>query len=392
MRRRAKLMIPGPVEVGPEVLAEMARPLTPHYEEAFARLHAETVGMAKEVFGTQGDLFIMVGSGTAGLEACLGGIAGNGGRTLVPTNGSFGELLAKIARTFTSDVEQVQFPWERPVRGEQLAELLEARTDVRSVAVVHCETHTSVVNPIQEYGEVCREHDVLLMVDAVASLGGARLEMDSWKVDLCVTASQKALGAPPGLCLVAVHPRCWPVLEQRQAGPGWYLNLNAWRERATGWADWHPTLTTMAVSNFLALRKALEMALEEGLEERWARHRQVSSLVRKGFGNLGLKLFAEEGWASPTVTTALLPGELAPGELRSFVEEEHGIMVAGSMGPLADKAIRVGHMGPSATVENALSVLFAVEGFLRAKVGDVSVGRCVEGLDGELLSGLSRAE
>lgn len=383
------MMIPGPVEVGPDVLAEMSRPLKPHYEAEFSHMHAETVGMAKQVFGTQGDLFIMVGSGTAGLEACLGGIAGNGGTTLIPTNGGFGDLLARISRTFTSDVEQVQFPWEQPIRGEQLAELLDSRPDVRSVAVVHCETHTSVVNPIEEYGEVCRDRNVLLMVDAVASLGGTRLEMDAWKIDLCVTASQKALGAPPGLCVVAVDQRCWPVLERRQAGPGWYLNLNAWRDRAERWADWHPTLTTMAVSNLLALRKALEIALEEGLEQRWARHRRVSALVRQGLRNLGLELYADDAFASPTVTTALLMEGMSPRKLRDYVEERHGIMIAGSMGPLADRAIRIGHMGDSATLDNALSVLFAVEGSMRSTGRDVPVGCCVGSVPEDLLNNTS---
>ncbi|NIA10846.1 MAG: aminotransferase class V-fold PLP-dependent enzyme [Nitrospiraceae bacterium] len=282
MNRRAKLMIPGPVEVRPEILEVMARPIVPHYENKWAQIHADTIKMAKALFQTTGDLFIMVGSGSAGLEAGLSQLAGNEGKTLIPTNGVFGKLLVKIARTYSDQVEEVEFPDKEPIAPEALDRLLTERKDIRSVAVVHSETHTGILNPVHDYGDICRAHGALLMVDAVSSIGGAPLKMDSWKIDLCVTASQKALGAPPGLCLVAVNPRCWPLFEKRASGPGSYLNLNAWRERATVWADWHPTLTTMAVNNFLALRKALELALAEGLDNRFARHRRISLLVRQG--------------------------------------------------------------------------------------------------------------
>jgi len=279
MKRQAKLMIPGPVEVGPEVLEVMARPLVPHYESDWARVHAETVEMAKKVFRTSGDLFIMVGSGSAGLEACLAGIAGNEGRTLIPSNGVFGDLLFKIARSYSECVEKVQFPWDCPISPDDLDRLLTERENIRSVVVVHCETHTGVLNPVESYGSICRDHGAVLLVDAVSSLGGVRLEMDAWNIDLCVTASQKALGAPPGLCLVAVNPRCWPFLEKRARGPGRYLNLNTWKTYATEWKDWHPTISTMAVNNFLALRRALELILEEGLERRFARHERVARLI-----------------------------------------------------------------------------------------------------------------
>lgn len=384
MKRRAKLMIPGPVEVEPEVLELMARPLVPHYESDWARVHAETVEMAKEVFRTSGDLFIMVGSGSAGLEACLAGIAGNEGRTLIPSNGVFGDLLFEIARSYSEHVEKVQFPWDRPISPEDLDRLLTERGDVRSVAVVHCETHTGILNPVESYSHICRDHGAVLMVDAVSSLGGVRLEMDAWNIDLCVTASQKALGAPPGLCLVAVNFRCWPLLEKRAGGPGRYLNLNTWKTYAIEWKDWHPTISTMAVNNFLALRKALELILKEGLERRFARHERIAGLIRQGVRNLGLAPYADEGFASPTVTTVLLPEGLNPKQLREYVKANHGIMLAGSTGPLREKAFRIGHMGPEATMENALSVLIALEGFLRHIGRQVPVGQSLFNLEPEL--------
>lgn len=386
MSQRVKLMIPGPVEVRQEILEVMARPMVPHYESEWGRIHADTIKMAKTVFQTTGDLFIMVGSGSAGLEACLSQLSGNEGTTLIPTNGVFGKLLVKIARTYSDQVEEVEFPGEEPIAPEALDHLLTEREDIRSVAVVHSETHAGLLNPVHEYGDICRAHGAFFMVDAISSIGGAQLEMDAWNIDLCVTASQKALGAPPGLCLVAVNPRCWSLFEKRASGPGWYLNLNAWRERATEWADWHPTLTTMAVNNFLALRKALELILAEGLDNRFARHRRISLLVRQGVRSLGLEPFIPDEFASPTLTTVLLPEGIKAQALRDYVKNYHGIMVAGANVPCGERAFRIGHMGPEATLENVMSVLIAVEGYLR-KVGmKVQVGQCLAEIDPKLLS------
>lgn len=384
MKQRLKLMIPGPVEVSPEVLEPMARPMTPHYESEWAAFHAETIALARMVFRTQEDLFIAVGSGSAGLEACLSGLVGSGAPILIPINGVFGKLLATIANSYGGSVVSVELPTDRPILANDLDHLLSEHPDVRSVAVVHVETHSGLLNPVESYGTICRRHGALLMVDAISSLAGARLEMDAWGVDLCVTASQKAIGAPPGLCLVAVGPRAWPVIAET-GGPGWYLNLNAWRQRAREWVDWHPTLTTMAVNTFRALRVALDLAVEEGMERRWARHRAASQIIRQAAGAMGLEPLISAEHAAPTVTTLLLPDGLRATDMRSFVADVHGIMIAGAhVGP-AERAVRVGHMGPGATPENAVLVCLAMEDFLRRNGRGDRVGRCLERVDPSLL-------
>jgi alanine-glyoxylate transaminase/serine-glyoxylate transaminase/serine-pyruvate transaminase len=385
MKQHVKLMIPGPVEVGPEVLEVMGRPLVAHYEAEFVAIHAATIQMAREVFRTEGDLFVMVGSGTAGLEACLGGMAGNGGRMLIPSNGRFAGLMSRIARSYSDQVEVVEFPEKEPIPAEALDRLLAERGDVRCVAMIHCETHSGLLNRVQDYGEVCRAHGAFLMVDAISSLTGTRLDMDAWKVDLCVTASQKGLSAPPGLTLVAVNPRCWPVLDQRADGPGFYLNLGNWRKRLAESGRWLPTLSTLAVNNFLALRKALELALEEGLEARFARHQRISQLVRQGVRSLGLEPYVPDEVASPTVTAVLLPEGFKPQDARDYIRQEHRIMIGGSAAAGGDRAIRIGHMGSQATVENVVSVLVAVEDYLRHAGLKIPPGQALAGVDPELL-------
>jgi len=386
MKRHVKLMIPGPVEVSPAVLEVMGRPLVAHYEAEWAQIHAETIQMAKTIFQTTGDLFIMVGSGSTGLEACLSGIAGNDGTTLIVTNGVFAKGLVRAAITYSDRVEEVEFPDKEPIPPEALDRLLAERQDVRSVAMVHSETHTGLLNRVQEYGEICRAHGALFMIDAVSSLAGARLEMDAWKIDLCVTASQKALGAPPGLCLVAVNPRCWPLLEKRANGPGRYLNLNAWRQRAIESADRHPTLSTMAVNNFLALRKAMELLLEEGLDNRFARQRRISLLVRQAVRSLGLETYVPDEYASPTLTAVVLPDGLKAQDVRNYVKDEHGMMLGGANVPCGESVFRIGHMGPQATVDNVVGALIAVEDYLRKAGLEVKVGQCLTGVDPQLLS------
>lgn len=384
-KQRLKLMIPGPVEVEPRVLEVMGRPLEPHYEAEFARIHAGTIGQAKAVFQTEGDLFVMGGSGTTGLEACLRGLTGDSGSILVLVNGVFAGLLSRIARSYSNRVEEVEFSDREPIPPEALDRLLAERRDVRAVAVVYSETHTGLLNPVWEYGPICRAHGAYLMVDAISALGGARLEMDAWQIDLCVTASQKALGAPPGLCLVAVNPRCWPLLNERATGPGYYLNLSAWRERAAAAAGWHPTLSTMAVPNFLALRQALHLVLEEGLEARFARHRRISLLVRQAVRSLGLDAYVPDEVASPTVTTILLPEGLAAQDVRDTMARAHGIMIAGANIPCRERAVRMGHMGPQATVENVVATLIALEASLREAGWAVSPGQALVGVDPVLL-------
>jgi len=396
MKRRLKLMIPGPVDVLPEVLEPMARPMTPHYEHDWAAFHAETIDLAKAVFRTDGDLFIAVGSGSAGLEACLSQLVGNGESILIPTNGVFGKLLVKIAKTYSDCVIEVELPADEPIEADELDRLLSSHPDVRSVAVVHVETHSGLLNPVETYGSVCQRHRALLMVDAVSSLAGARLEMDAWDIDLCVTASQKAIGAPPGLCLVAVNPKAWPTLENSAAGPGWYLNLNAWRERAREWGDWHPTLTTMAVNTFRALRVALTLAVDEGMEKRWGRHLAVSRMVRQAAGAMDLQALVPLEYAAPTVTTLVLPDGLRAADMRAFVAEAHGIMIAGANVVCAERAVRIGHMGSAAAPENAVLVSLAMEDFLRREGWSARVGSCLEAVDdgffGQAAKGKSAGE
>ena len=226
------------------------------------------------MYATTGDAFILVGSGSSALDACLGSSLSTGEQVVIGVNGWFGERLAAIAQQYGLDVIPVTAPWGEPLDPADFGKAFEAHPQARLAAVVHLETSTTIVNPIEEIGPLAARHGRVLMVDAVSSLGGMPVRMDEWGIGLCASASQKCLGAPPGLATVAVSPAAWSLIDRvENKGHGWYLNLRVWRQFATEWADWHPFPITMATNNVLALRAGLQGLLAEGLEHRMERYR-----------------------------------------------------------------------------------------------------------------------
>ncbi len=362
---RRRLMIPGPVDVVPEVRGVMADPQEAHYGQEWVEFYRECQDELRRVFRTQGPLYILVGSGSAALDAALGTAAALDGEVLIPSNGVFAERMVEITSTYTQRVRPLPLPWNQPCDLDQVESALQKGT-VKAVGAVHCETSTGVLNPVQELGELCARYNVLLVVDAIASLGIERLDMDEWGVGICAAASQKGLEAPPGLSAVAVSPAAWEKVQNLER-PGWYLNLKVWKHYEEIWGDWHPQPITHAVSNLRALRLALERVLSEGLEARFLRHRQGAEHLRAGLRGLGFKLFAPDTAAAHGVTTALPPGGEA-GALLAYLRSRHGFVLAGGMGQLKGKVIRVGHMGPGADlhlIDELLQALQAAAGELR---------------------------
>ena len=228
-----RLMIPGPVDVVPEVLQPMCEEVEPHFGPEWTEYYNQTLGLLKKIFRTQGDVFVIPGTGSAAVEACVSTAIGGGGRLLLPNNGYFGDRMETIARSHSDNVETLKYKVGEPLDLDQIETALSTgRHDV--LAVTHCETSIGILNPVKEIGEICRRHGVRLMVDAVSSLGVERLEMDAWGIDLCATASQKGLETPPGLGLAVVSPGAWDFLNRHER-PGWYLNLNLWRKYAREW-------------------------------------------------------------------------------------------------------------------------------------------------------------
>lgn len=367
-----RLMIPGPVDVTPEVRAAMAEPMIAHYGAEWTSFYWRTVKFLRCILSTTGDIFLIPGSGSAGLEAGLCSLLGSSGRVLIPINGFFGERLAEIARTYSRHVEVISCPLGQAVDPTGVATHLE-RKRYDAVAMVHCETSTGVLNPVRQLGPLCRERGVLFVVDAISSLGIERLLMDEWNIDVCVAASQKGLETPPGLALVAVGQQAWKRIEKADS-PGWYLNLKVWREYTKRWGDWHPHPVTQAVSQIRSLHLSLERILQEGIEHRVRRHERITALLREGLRGIGLQPLAPDNIASHGVTAVNAPGSISVPQLIESVRQNHGILLAGALGPLRDKAFRIGHMGPAATQTAVVDVLAALETCLGLPRPDLTHG------------------
>lgn len=357
MMQRLRLMIPGPIELAPEVLAAMAEPLVAHYGKEWTAFYKETTGLLQKIFRTAGDIFLLPGSGSAGLDAALGSTLFPDGRVLIPQNGFFGERLEEITRSYTENVSTIKFPLGQAIDLEAVERTLQnGNFDV--VTCVHCETSTGVLNPIRELAGLCRSYGVLFIVDAVSSLAVEPLEMDAWGIDICLSASQKGLEAPPGLGVIAVGELAWNRIN-RVKSPGWYLNLRVWKEYREKWGDWHPHPVTQAVNNIKALRLGVERILKEGLDKRFERHHKIAQKLRQGLREIGFTAYVPDEIASNGVTSVLGP-EGKVNELLAYVRKQEGILLAGSLGALKGKVFRIGHMGPGASEEAVHAVLAAL--------------------------------
>jgi len=356
--KRLRLMIPGPIEVAPEVLEIMSEPLVAHYGKEWTAFYKETIGLLRKIFQTDGDVFLFPGSGSAGLDAALGSTLFPDGGVLIPRNGFFGERLEEIAQSYTTNVHTIKFPVGRAIDLGEVERALQ-KGNFDAMACVHCETSTGVLNPIQELATLCHSHGILFIVDAVSSLAVEPLEMDAWGIDICVSASQKGLESPPGLAVVAVGKHAWDRLN-RVNSPGWYLNLKVWKEYGEKWGDWHPHPVTQAVNNIKALRRGMERILEEALDKRFERHQKIAQELRHGLRDIGFTLYVPDEIASNGVTSVLGP-EGKVEELLAYVRNQERILLAGSLGELKGKVFRIGHMGAGATSEAVETVLSALD-------------------------------
>jgi alanine-glyoxylate transaminase/serine-glyoxylate transaminase/serine-pyruvate transaminase len=344
-----KLMIPGPIQPADEVLQAMGGPVHPHYGPEWTALFNETLGMLRQVYGTRGDVMILVGSGSSALDACLGSALSSGEQVVIGVNGWFGERLVAIAQAYGLEVIQVTAPWGRPLDPADFRKAFDAHPQARLAAVVHLETSTTIVNPIEEIGPLAARQGRVLLVDAVSSLGGIPVRMDDWGIGLCASASQKCLGAPPGLSTVAVSPSAWELIDRDPGkGHGWYLNLRLWRQFATDWAGWHPYPITMATNNVMALRAGLQGLLAEGIESRMERYRGLAMRLRRGLRKIGMQPYTPDELMAPVLTAAFGPPGVATGEIVDYMAEVHHTKIAGGLGDqLKDKIFRIGHMSPT---------------------------------------------
>jgi len=370
------LLGPGPSMVPPRVLQAMASPVLGHLDPAFLAIMDETMSLLRYVFQTENELtFPISGTGSAGMEACLVNLLEPGDRAVIGVNGFFGQRMAEIARRCGADVTVVEAPWGQAVDPQQIQRVL-GQGKAKVVAVVHVETSTGVLQPLEEVIRISHEHGAVVLVDAVASLGGVDLPIDRWGVDVCYSGSQKCLSAPPGLAPVTVSDRVRQEVNHRKTPvQSWYLDFSLLK---TYWGGERVYHHTAPVPMIYALHEALRIVQEEGLEARFARHAKHARALWAGLEGLGLRLFAPEPIRSPTLTTVEVPEGVDEAAVRRRLLVEFGIEIAGGLGPLRGRIWRIGLMGHSAQQRNVLLLLAALGAILRDMRVPVDPGAGVE--------------
>ena len=339
-----RLMIPGPAEVSEEVLAVMGEPVRAHYGTEWTAIHNETLDLLRQVMQTQGKMFLLAGSGSLANDAAVSSFLRDGEKVIAGTNGMFGNRLIEIIRGAGGEVVEVRSDPGAPLAPCDFQEALAQHPDAALVAVVHLETSTGVLNPVRPIARAAQAAGVPVMMDAVSSLAGTELPVDEWGIDVCTSASQKCLGAPPGLAVVAVSPKGWDRMV-RPGGRGWYLNLPLWDRYAIEWGDWHPFPVTMPTSVVLALREGLRAIVAEGLEARLANYTRLATRLRTGLRELGLPPVMDDADSAPVLTAAWVPEGITSTQIVEYLIRECGIQITRGFGELRDRVVRIGHMG-----------------------------------------------
>jgi aspartate aminotransferase-like enzyme len=345
------MFVPGPVDVDPEILAAQAQPMLPHRGKEFETIFQRASEQARQLFYTRYRVFLATASGTGLQEAFVRNFARES--VLSCVNGAFASRWYEVAVSNGKAVDKLETPWDQPITPDLVAEALQQK-HYEIITVVHNETSTGLQNPVKEIAAVAREisPETLICVDAVSSLGGAKIEMDAWGLDCVLTSSQKCLALPPGLALGAVSDRALAYAES-VPDRGWYFDLVRMEKHRLK----DSTPATPAMSLIYALDRQLERILAEGLEARFARHRSMAQQVQAWAEGRGLPIYAPPGYRSQTVTTLRNTLDREVSEINKFLGTR-GMRLANGYGNLKNITFRIAHMGETTPVQ--------IEGLLAA--------------------------
>ena len=367
------LMGPGPSNVHPRVLQAMTAPILGHLDSQFFEVMEDVCDMLRQVYHTDNYMTLPLSStGTGAMEASCVNLLEPGDTAIVCRNGYFGDRLADIAKRCGAEVFVVDSSWGNPVDIEALGEELNKHPKVKMVGMVHAETSTGSLSPLTRAIELAHEHDALIVVDAVTSLGSHDVRMDEWDIDVCYSASQKCLGAPPGLAPISLGSRAMAVINERKTPvQSFYFNL---KDLQAYWSETHAYHHTSPISMTYALRESLRMMMEEGIDERLKRHARTSAALRAGVEALGLEVLADPQYRLNPLTAALIPEGVDEAVVRRQLIKDYNIEIGGGLGDLQGKVWRIGLMGESARESNVFAFLSALERILPDQGYEVAYG------------------
>jgi len=356
------LMGPGPSDVHPRVLRAMSTPLIGHLDPQFLAIMDDVKSMLQQVFRTKNELtFSVSATGSAGMEACFVNLLEPGDEALVCVNGVFGNRMGDNVERCGAKLIRVDAPWGSPIDPAQVKEALE-NCSPKLVAIVHAETSTGVLQPLEEISKMVHDAGALFLVDTVTSLGGTDVRVDDWGVDAVYSGTQKCLSAPPGQSPVSFSDRAVEVIKSRKTKvQSWYLDTTLIMNYWGGDRAYHHTAP---ITSVYSLREALRLVLEEGLEARFERHRKSHELLRDGLEALGFEFIVAPEYRLPMLNSVRLPEGLEDAPTRKRLLNEYNIEVGGGLGDFAGKVWRIGLMGHSSDANHVNCLLSALRSIL----------------------------
>ena len=360
------LLGPGPSEANARVLKAMTTPMLGYLDTEFVQVMDDTVGLLRRVFGTENRLTLPVsGTGTAGMEAALANVVEPGDGVVVGVKGYFGERIADIAARCGGVVTKVEAEWGTHIPAEKIAKAVAKVSTPKLVALVHGETSTGVLQPLKDAVEIAHQSGALFLADCVTSLGGQPVNMDALGIDIAYSCTQKCLAGPPGLSPISFSDRAVEVIRNRKTPiQSFYLDMTLLENYWHGEKEKRRYHHTVSISLIYALREALRVVLEEGLDVRYKRHVHNARALLAGAKAIGLQPAAEDGYRAPMLTTLRIPDGIDDATIRTRLIADHGIEIGAGLGVFAGKAWRIGLMGESSNEKNVMLVLSALEKLL----------------------------
>lgn len=354
------LMGPGPSNVHDKVYTALAIPILGHMDPEFMVIMDEIGDMLRAVFQTNNRLTIPIsGTGSSGMETCFVNVLEPGDKVVVGVKGVFGERMSDEASRCGAEVIRIEEDWGKIIDPNRAIEVLKRHPDTKIFAVVHAETSTGAMQPLEEIGNFLKDTETLFLVDAVTSLAGCDLKVDDWNIDICYSATQKCLSVPPGLSPVTFIDKASDLfLDRKSKIQSWYLDLSMIQKY---WGSERVYHHTAPISMLFGLREGLRIILEEGLERRFERHQNVGDYLKSKIVELGFDLFVEEGYRLPMLTSVVLPSGVEDTSTRARLLKDYGIEVGVGLGKTKGKIWRIGLMGETCTKNNVDLLISALK-------------------------------
>jgi len=373
--KKFRLFTAGPVSVSPEVLNEICQPLLYHRDAEFLSIFREVIAGIQFVLQTKNDICLLTASGTGGMDAIVVNLFSPGDHVLVVEQGKFSARWSEICKAYGLKIKSFLLPWGNSVEGDQIKNILQLEPDIKAVLLTHCETSTGAINDIAAISREIRDiSDVLIIVDAISTIGAVPFKMDEWKIDVTVFSSNKGLKTPPGAAFIALNDKAWAFVKTANL-PKYYFDFKKYQRAIQNGIG---TPFTPPVSLIRGIHKAILSIKKLGLQKFWENHRKMALAFRSAIQSMGLEIFPAN--PSDSITVIKIPSELNVDLIKFLLKEKYQMIVSGGQGQLKDNVIRIGHLGEM-THTDLKDFLLALEQILIELGWNITAGNGIKVYD-----------